>query len=215
MKCPKCQFDNLEGAKFCNECGNKLELVCPECGKVNPLGSKFCNECGYDLRKPKSTKINLPDNLKGRSIYDKVIPTVCNLNNMLVKLKELHGNDSLLKPWEKRSYNAYRVDTVKIKILNSHKEKWKEIIRNHILQGDPSDFGASCIDIYLVAYVAETFGAGRKRFFQYVKEKGISQKENAAQAIWQVGKGDGVFLDILNNDGTIKDVEFIKSWING
>jgi len=166
-----------------------------------------------DDGKPKPTKIYMPDNLRGRSIHDNVIPTVCNLKNMLVKLKELHGNVSLLKPWEKRSYNAYRID--KIKILNSHKEDWKEIIRNHIFQGDPSDFGASCIAIYLVAYVSETFGAGKKRFFQYVKKNGISQKDNTAQAIWQVGKGDGVFLEILHEDGTIKDVEFIKNWITG
>jgi hypothetical protein len=164
----------------------------------------------------KRTGIYLPDNLKGRSIHDKVIPTVCNLKNMLVKLKELHGNVSLLKTWEKRSYDAYQIDkVVKIKILNSPKEDWKEIIRNHILQRDPSDFGASCIDIYLVAYVAEIFGAGKKSFFQYVKENGITQKDNSARAIWQVGKGDGVFLDILHDDGTIRDVEFIKKWING
>ena len=168
-----------------------------------------------DDGKPKPTKIDLQDNLRGRSIHDKVIPTVCNLKNTLAKLKEGHGDVSLLKPWEKRSYDAYRIAKVKIKIINSPKDAWKEIIRNHILQGDPSDFGASCIDIYLVAYVAETSGAGKKSFFQYVKEKGISQKDNVAQAIWQVGKGDGVFLDILHDDGTIKDVEFIKKWING
>ena len=52
MKCPKCQFENSDDAKFCNECGNKLELACPECGKVNPLGSKFCNECGHNLTLP-------------------------------------------------------------------------------------------------------------------------------------------------------------------
>jgi class 3 adenylate cyclase/tetratricopeptide (TPR) repeat protein len=49
VKCPKCQFENPEQARFCNECGNKLELACPKCGKVNPLGSKFCNECGQRL----------------------------------------------------------------------------------------------------------------------------------------------------------------------
>ena len=49
MKCPKCQFENLKGAKFCNECGCKLELACPECNKPNPPGSKFCNECGNSL----------------------------------------------------------------------------------------------------------------------------------------------------------------------
>ena len=51
MKCPSCQFDNPPGAKFCNECGSKLELACPQCGQVNPPGSKFCNECGHNLLK--------------------------------------------------------------------------------------------------------------------------------------------------------------------
>ncbi len=52
MKCPKCQFENPEGAKFCNQCGKKIELTCQECGKVNPFGSKFCNECGCNLSLP-------------------------------------------------------------------------------------------------------------------------------------------------------------------
>jgi len=49
MKCPKCQFENSGEAKFCNECGSKLEIACSSCGKVNPLNSKFCNECGHNL----------------------------------------------------------------------------------------------------------------------------------------------------------------------
>ncbi len=70
-------------------------------------------------------------------------------------------------------------------------------------------------DIYLIAYVTETFGPGRTRFLQYATKSGITEKLNTAQAIWQVGKGDGVFLDILNDNGTIKDFEFIKKWISG
>jgi len=49
MKCPRCQHENPLGVRFCNECGQKLELPCPECGKTNPPGSKFCNECGHNL----------------------------------------------------------------------------------------------------------------------------------------------------------------------
>ena len=49
MKCTQCQFENIAGAKFCNECGTKLDLACPQCGNVNPDGSKFCNQCGYGL----------------------------------------------------------------------------------------------------------------------------------------------------------------------
>ena len=52
MKCPKCHSDNETGAKFCNECGAKLEIACPECGKTNRPGSKFCNECGHNLTTP-------------------------------------------------------------------------------------------------------------------------------------------------------------------
>lgn len=49
MQCPKCRFDNPEGAKFCNECGGRLELACPSCTKINSSRSKFCNECGHPL----------------------------------------------------------------------------------------------------------------------------------------------------------------------
>jgi len=52
MKCPKCQFDNREGIKFCEECGAKVELRCPKCGAEIPPGRKFCGECGHDLSLP-------------------------------------------------------------------------------------------------------------------------------------------------------------------
>ena len=49
MKCPRCKFETPAGAKFCNECGCKLEISCSECSSINPPGSKFCVECGYQL----------------------------------------------------------------------------------------------------------------------------------------------------------------------
>ena len=51
MVCPKCQFENREGAKFCKECGAKLELACPKCGAIIISDSKFCDECGQALSK--------------------------------------------------------------------------------------------------------------------------------------------------------------------
>jgi predicted amidophosphoribosyltransferase len=52
MKCPKCQFDNREGVKFCEKCGARMELVCPSCGAKIPLDRQFCGECGHDLNLP-------------------------------------------------------------------------------------------------------------------------------------------------------------------
>jgi class 3 adenylate cyclase/tetratricopeptide (TPR) repeat protein len=78
MKCPKCQFENQEGSKFCNECGNKLEIACPQCGKVNYPGSKFCNECGYDLRKPTPAPpidYSKPKSYTPKFLADKILTT--------------------------------------------------------------------------------------------------------------------------------------------
>lgn len=169
----------------------------------------------FDTEIKTASGIVLPNHIRGRSIYEKVIPTVCNLRNMLEKLNGVNGDYSQLKPWEKRSYEAYQLDGVKAKILRSKSEDWKAIIRDHILRLDPHELGASCIDIYLVAYVSENHGSGKSRFFQFIMDSRISRKDNTAQAIWQVGKGDGVFLDLLKSDGKIKDYEFFKNWING
>lgn len=61
MKCPKCQFENREGAKFCLKCGEELRLNCPQCGKELPLQAEFCDECGHDLRKRGEPKETVPE----------------------------------------------------------------------------------------------------------------------------------------------------------
>jgi class 3 adenylate cyclase len=60
MKCPKCHFENEKGAKFCLECGERLELQCPQCGKTLPLLAKFCNECGQRLEEVAEAEKTLP-----------------------------------------------------------------------------------------------------------------------------------------------------------
>lgn len=54
VKCPKCGNPLPANAKFCFECGAKIEpvsenkIICPYCGKKTPKG-KFCAECGHYL----------------------------------------------------------------------------------------------------------------------------------------------------------------------
>jgi len=155
----------------------------------------------------------LPEELNGRNIFVNVIPTVCNLKNMLNKLKSNNWNEQALKPWEKRSYNVYRIDLVINKLKNVKNIPFSDIIRTHILTNNISMFGPNIVDIYLVAYFAENYSTIFTDFFEFAKEKAITEKEGSAKAIWQVGKGDGIFLEILNDDGTIKDWTFIKQWL--
>lgn len=54
MECPNCGHILPANAKFCLECGTKIEqlapneMICPHCGKKTPKG-KFCIECGQPL----------------------------------------------------------------------------------------------------------------------------------------------------------------------
>ena len=50
--CPECGAVLPSGAKFCMNCGHKLESVlkCPQCGVEIPAGCKFCPECGTKLK---------------------------------------------------------------------------------------------------------------------------------------------------------------------
>ncbi|MEO6390784.1 MAG: SPFH domain-containing protein [Pyrinomonadaceae bacterium] len=59
VKCPSCQANNLPSAKFCNDCGAKMEVAmvpCVKCGAQLREGAKFCNECGSSQEKIKCPK---------------------------------------------------------------------------------------------------------------------------------------------------------------
>jgi len=51
VACPSCGQQNPQGAKFCSNCGTKLEdnpgkQFCTECGQELAPGAKFCSNCG-------------------------------------------------------------------------------------------------------------------------------------------------------------------------
>ena len=51
MKCPNCQSELLEGARFCTTCGTPVTpaaatLSCPQCGAELLEGARFCTTCG-------------------------------------------------------------------------------------------------------------------------------------------------------------------------
>src|SRR5438270_11229821 len=46
MVCPSCGTENLDGKRFCKECGTALAVACGSCGAALTGGEKFCADCG-------------------------------------------------------------------------------------------------------------------------------------------------------------------------
>lgn len=64
MKCPVCNFENSDNAKFCQECGSKLEPQkkactneeCCDFGKyILPPEANFCPRCGHKIERQGSS----------------------------------------------------------------------------------------------------------------------------------------------------------------
>lgn len=54
--CPSCGKQNASGAKFCADCGGKMQVEqvpCVKCGAQLREGAKFCSECGSSQEKAK------------------------------------------------------------------------------------------------------------------------------------------------------------------
>jgi hypothetical protein len=48
--CVQCKHNNLDGSKFCNECGSQLSSSCSKCGSSNPPEASYCNQCGSKIK---------------------------------------------------------------------------------------------------------------------------------------------------------------------
>ncbi len=56
VTCPKCGKENNPQAKFCADCGEKMQtetVPCVKCGAELREGAKFCSECGASQEKQK------------------------------------------------------------------------------------------------------------------------------------------------------------------
>ena len=78
MKCPECQHENREGAKFCIKCGEKFGVKCPNCGNSLPFEALFCDECGHtlaELKETPSVDYSEPQSYTPKFLADKILTT--------------------------------------------------------------------------------------------------------------------------------------------
>src|SRR5262245_22679146 len=49
MECPRCQHENPQGARFCEECATPLARTCSSCGIILSATAKFCHACAHPI----------------------------------------------------------------------------------------------------------------------------------------------------------------------
>ena len=99
MNCPRCQAQNDEGARFCEECGIRLELACPSCGQPVGVGKKFCRSCGASLTS-ESDAFASPQAYTPRHLAEKILTSKAALEGerkqITVLFADMKGSMELL-----------------------------------------------------------------------------------------------------------------------
>ena len=57
MRCPACEHENPEAARYCAACGAHLTASCPHCGAGVSPGTRFCTSCGGQIPAPGGTGV--------------------------------------------------------------------------------------------------------------------------------------------------------------
>lgn len=153
--------------------------------------------------------------LRGRLINQDILPINITLEKLLQRLDIVLWNYNSLSRYAKKVFDAYKLSEISEQLKNTEMQQRIIIIRNHILSLYGSDIGDNCLAIYLFVYCLDrypdmSFTEAVKKFY---KEAGIEKNKSQINVIVNIGKSDGVFLNILDDKGRIIDFPYINKWL--
>jgi class 3 adenylate cyclase/tetratricopeptide (TPR) repeat protein len=73
MRCPQCQAENPEGARFCEECGARLARACAQCGAEVSPGKRFCWSCGAPFVAPTADAVPPPAAYTPKHLAERIL----------------------------------------------------------------------------------------------------------------------------------------------
>jgi class 3 adenylate cyclase len=100
MKCPRCQHENPQGARFCEECATALARACSNCGTTLSAAAKFCHACAHPVAVGASTPPRSPDSYTPKHLAEKILTSKTALEGerkqVTVLFADLKGSTELL-----------------------------------------------------------------------------------------------------------------------
>jgi hypothetical protein len=136
MTCPRCQAENDAGARFCEDCGARLEVACPSCGTPVTPGKKFCRSCGAALTTEPAGRFASRDSYTPKHLAEKILTSrsamegerkhvtvlFADLKGSMELLAVLLRQDAEVPRWLQISFNARDISYQPI-VLTSHPPK--------------------------------------------------------------------------------------------
>jgi class 3 adenylate cyclase len=99
MTCSRCQAQNDAAARFCEDCGARLEAACPSCGTPVTPGKKFCRSCGAALT-PEPSRFTSPESYTPKHLAEQILTSKSALEGerkqVTVLFADLKGSMELL-----------------------------------------------------------------------------------------------------------------------
>lgn len=153
--------------------------------------------------------------LRGRVLNQDISPINITLESLLQRLDSISWNYSGLSPYAKRVFDAYKLSNVSEQLRNADIQQKIIIIRKNILSLYGGEIGDNCLAIYLFAYCVnkysdKSFSEAVKKFYE---EEEIVKNTYQINTIVNIGKADGIFLEILDDKGRIIDLFFMNKWL--
>jgi class 3 adenylate cyclase/tetratricopeptide (TPR) repeat protein len=100
MKCPRCQHDNPQGARFCEECATPLVRTCSNCGTALSAAAKFCHACAHAVDAVAGAPSRSPDSYTPKHLAERIINSKAALEgerkHVTVLFADLKGSMELL-----------------------------------------------------------------------------------------------------------------------
>src|SRR3989454_382356 len=102
MKCPRCQHENPQVARFCEECATPLARTCSNCGTPLSVTAKFCHACAHPVAAATGTESRFasPEAYTPKHLAEKILTSKSALEGerkqVTVLFADLKGSMELL-----------------------------------------------------------------------------------------------------------------------
>jgi len=146
MKCPRCQHENPQGARFCEECAAALARTCSNCGTPLSATAKFCHACAHPVAAGESTPARSasPEAYTPKHLAEKILTSRSTFEGerkqVTVLFVDVSGFTSLSERLDPEEVHRFMTRTFELMLAEVH--RYEGTVNQFLGDGIMALFGA-------------------------------------------------------------------------